>query len=100
MEDNEEHFSTVIREIKEETGIDIGRRAVKLIFAHTQISHDQSIVRLLFAAKVKQPAVHLSEEHDVLRWVPVAEAAQALDHPVWSKGLDYALNHNLLPSAA
>ena len=95
IEPGEDIGAGLIREIKEETGLDVTIEQLHLIYTATG-SHDElSACRLLYYAKLDTPQVVLSWEHDAYQWVDPQEVTELFKHPFYSIGFDYALQHNL-----
>ena len=85
----------VMREVIEETGIDIPLQKFHLLYAGTQIVGGDSVTRLLYWARVSDPQVHVSFEHSEFLWVPIHEAIKLFPHPFYSVGLRYGLQNNI-----
>lgn len=89
-EDNETPIETVIREIKEETSLDIEKRRIKKLDSNTTIpvlnitgeytwgTNVYVIPEYSFAVEVKNGDIQLSNEHKEYRWVEYDEAMQKL----------------------
>lgn len=93
-EDNENLFETVIREIKEETSLDINREEIKQLDARTTIpvlnvtgeyswgTNIYVIPEYSFAVEVKEKNgnIQLSNEHKEYKWVEYDEALRNLKY--------------------
>ncbi|MDB5177919.1 MAG: hypothetical protein JWO61_302 [Candidatus Saccharibacteria bacterium] len=92
-----ETFETgLVREIKEETGLDVDESALHLLHAVTWDNiPGVSINRLLYAVRLEKaaPEVAISWEHSEYNWVKITELA-GLEKP-YQEGVDYANKHNL-----
>jgi len=99
VDPGESERRTVVREIQEETGIEIDPDDLKLAFAKT-IFHEggHSRTRLLYAAKLDNtPPVILSWEHEGYVWCPKQDVlAQYHLPPFYAEGLAYLLEHELI----
>jgi mutator protein MutT len=70
LEDGEDPATGAIREVKEETGLDISN--IKLFFQRSNVDTSKNIqfVTLIFHAKTSNTNVVINpEEHDALAWV-------------------------------
>jgi 8-oxo-dGTP pyrophosphatase MutT (NUDIX family) len=97
VEPSESYRQAVIREIAEETGIQVEKPDVSLGFTATTFYEGSSTIRFLFVTKVADDTpVTLSFEHDKHEWLDIEAVVKAFDHPVWGQGLSYLKEHNLL----
>lgn len=94
----EELVAAAAREVREESGLDIGLRDLHLVYAATETyeKDGMSVTRLLFAAKVSDPAVTLSSEHEEYGWHDIPDALELFPHPFYGEGLRYAEERGLL----
>jgi len=98
VEDGEHLEQAVIREIEEEVGIVLREDQVALAYATTTFFDGINDMRFLFVGRVKTGTpVKLSWEHDAYVWATPSEHLKDFKHPVWSEGLKYLLEHDLLP---
>ena len=70
VEQDESPINTVIREVKEEVGLDISNPT---IFYINSINTEGYRIRLLFYAKCDPEQITLSFEHDQYKWVSIDE---------------------------
>lgn len=97
VETGEGPLEAVVREIKEEIGIDILADSLNLAYSATDFYDEVSRVRFLFVGTVpKNSSITLSFEHDKYEWMSLEEAMKRYDHPVWVGGLRYLLDNGLL----
>lgn len=89
----------LLREVLEETGLQILPLDAQLVWTKTVAKGDKNIIRLLYVCKSQSDIVRLSFEHDAYTWVEVGHIADELDHRQWSEGIRYALDHHLLQAA-
>ncbi len=88
IEANEKAFETAIREVREETGLDVERLwAVPFTNSFYEASHDRINMIPVFAAEVLSQDVHLSREHQGCEWMTYEEAWRALPWPAQREGL-------------
>jgi 8-oxo-dGTP diphosphatase len=90
LEDGEDPAVGAIREIKEETGLDISN--VKLFFqrSNVDISKNKQFVTLIFHAKTSNTNVVINpEEHDALAWIKPTDVGSY-------KVVDYLPDWNLI----
>ncbi len=97
-QDEGEDFSmTASREIREETGLSISPDRLRLVYAHTELKQGENIIRLLYVGRVGAgQQVSLSFEHDEYHWLSIDEALKTFQHRVWTAGLRYARDNDLL----
>lgn len=99
LDDNESPTEAVVREIQEETGLDVLPAQVQLLFATTEWEQerDRNLVRLLYVAHLPavKPEVHISWEHEEATWTPIDKVLDVLEHPEYSKGLRHIFAHKL-----
>lgn len=96
IEPGESIEAGVLRELLEETGIELTIGHLTLLHSLTFDNIPGiSINRLLYAAKIKSttPEVTLSWEHSTYSWVPISDLV-GLERP-YQKGIDYATKHSL-----
>lgn len=84
------------RELIEETQLAVEPKDLALRYATATVYEGKNAVRFCFVAQVDQPAVVLSFEHALYRWVTIDEVFQLFDHPVWTGALQYLKQHGLL----
>jgi 8-oxo-dGTP pyrophosphatase MutT (NUDIX family) len=89
----------VIREIKEEIGLEVPVEQARLVYAETEFYEERglSVTRLLFIVRVAEtPAIKLSFEHQAYQWRDIPAALEAFPHHFYGVGLGYAQKHDLL----
>lgn len=99
VDDNEQPAKALVREIKEETGIRLSEKELKLFFVCTEEIEGKNAIRLVYAASIphKKPEIKLSGEHDQYQWLSLDQAIQALPdwrYTRWS--LEYMKNKKIL----
>lgn len=80
IDPGEQPAEALVREIKEETGLNIDISAFTLFYAEAETWHGRNAVRTVYIAKLSEPKVKitLSWEHDRYEWLPLEEALKAL----------------------
>lgn len=101
VEPGESPNEGAVRELYEETGIQILTADLKLLYAATSFYEpgQDSNTRMLFVVKVDDSQVAnitLSHEHEDSKWQSMNDAAEEHPHPVYRAGLQYALDNNLI----
>lgn len=97
LEPDESPTEAVIREIEEETGMQLSAADVTLAYSATNYYEGESRVRFLYIGKLLvNHDIKLSFEHDALEWMPLDEVLEKYDHPIWIDGLKYLISHDLL----
>lgn len=86
----------LVREVREETAIDLEQAQPQLMYASTYPFDEVSVTWLFFTVKVQGAEVTLSAEHDQYKWVSPAEAIAAVEYERKRDALVYARDHNLL----
>ena len=101
MDENEDIHRAVCREVLEETRLTVNTEDLHLLFVTTEFAHDENRIRHLFALRLAtvKPDVTISWEHDEIWWVPLNDLLKKLTHPEYTKGVTYALQHDLIPRA-
>lgn len=95
IEDSETVEQGLIREVKEETGIDITATIPKQLYAVLKTKNDVTILSNLFYVTLPiRPPVTMDYEHDQYHWVPVHEVKDV--ETSYQDGINFALRQNLL----
>lgn len=95
VEAGEDYAESAAREMLEEAGISIDPSELQLFYAFSQMKPSVNVQRLAFYAKVKDPEIKLSHEHDKYRWVPGRQVSTEFPHHVWGAAVDYGLEHGI-----
>lgn len=99
VEDSEDPIDTLIRELKEETGIKYDPKNLKLVFALAEENDGKNAVRTVFAGKINgnKPKINLSWEHVSYEWLPIDDAIQVLNPKRYKKlALEYLKDNKVL----
>jgi 8-oxo-dGTP pyrophosphatase MutT (NUDIX family) len=93
LEPKERVAEGALREVEEETGL--ARADLEAVFETDIVNwfHEESVDALwceaVFAAKVRPGCeIRLSHEHDDVRWLPAAEAREAVIWPAYVRAID------------
>jgi 8-oxo-dGTP diphosphatase len=98
VEQEENYEEAVLREIMEEVGLKLSKHDVRLVFTDTSYFEGKSVIRFLYAGLLHgNPEIRLSYEHSKFAWMEIDEIEKLFTHPVWVRGLKYAVEHDLLP---
>lgn len=86
------------RETKEEIGIDVDSRQLKLVYseAMTFADEDLSVVWLFFVAHTASVDVVISHEHNEYQWADLDEAIKLIDYDRQKRALQYIADAGLL----
>lgn len=100
VEEGEEPGAAVIREIREETGIQLSIDRIKMLYTTTQLLHDRSYPTLLYVGYVTEvaPEVVISWEHKSYEWAPLDRLSEVEPQlaPTYREALDYVSTNNIL----
>jgi len=106
IDEGEELITGALRELREETGLDLGLADMQLVCADAKSGFNASaqanvnMVKLIFVAKVVSAHVELSDEHQAHDWVNVdaaIERMRAEDYPSGVVALEYLIENNIAP---
>lgn len=97
-DDGEEPGAAVIREAKEEAGLDL--EYADLVFADTEIAAEENknVVRLCYISSTQKSEVVISNEHSEYRWVSLDDLIQLFQHPVYGVFMRLVRDQKLTPS--
>lgn len=100
IEINETERQGLIREIKEETSIDVSEEQPQLIWCESIPGEHgyRSVIRLFYVYYLEEDTeVKLSWEHEEYYWAPLNELMSTYNfRPSANKALEYAFQHKLL----
>jgi 8-oxo-dGTP pyrophosphatase MutT (NUDIX family) len=100
VEPSETVVEGALRELREEAGIELGQQDLQPVYTVTNTGHNSSIgapanmVRVFFAASVKNPVILLSDEHDDYGWHTLDEAARHMENYPTGRALTNYLRDN------
>lgn len=89
----------VIREIQEETGIDIDPNEAIPVYSKTEFYSDEnkSVTKHLFVVNLDSiPTVQLSWEHSAYQWVALEELQNSILRSFYDEAIKYCFTHNIL----
>ena len=97
VEDGEAHLAALCRELDEETGLLVSPSAVQLVYASADAFGDKNYIRLIAAVHLSgsQPPITISNEHEKVVWLPLADVEAYLEHPIYKRALAYIIKHHL-----
>jgi 8-oxo-dGTP pyrophosphatase MutT (NUDIX family) len=78
----ESPYAAVVREAREETGLEVDVVGVIDAFHFYRGAERRETIGISFHCRYRAGEVRLSEEHDASRWVPVAAVVEG-DFPEW-----------------
>lgn len=96
VEPGETFEAGLLREVYEETSLDISAVKPQLVYATSYAFEELSVTWLFFVTRVQTAEVTLSPEHDVYKWVSVPEAIEAIVYDRKRQALIYAQDNGLL----
>ncbi|MDN5275873.1 MAG: hydrolase [Candidatus Saccharibacteria bacterium] len=101
VDPGESEHEAVIREIKEEAGIEIDSSRIQLAYTETEYVEKghKSITKLFYLAFLDHtPDVRISWEHASYEWVPLAGLTQSTEfRPFYKNAINYCADHELIP---
>jgi 8-oxo-dGTP diphosphatase len=100
VEADEEPRGALLREIKEEVGLDVTLDQLQLAYTGTEDWEGDSRIRMLYVVRLRelQPAVVISWEHEDAAWIPLSELP-AIEHEYnhfYTAGLAYIREKRIL----
>ncbi len=102
IESTEEPGEAVVREIKEETGLDVDFSDLRVMYAVTMRIGERSWPTLLYVVRVqdKRPEIILSYEHKSYEWAPIDRLGEVEPHlaPTYREALEYIRSNHVLES--
>ena len=97
LDEGEEPVEGLLREIKEEAGIDLTADDVKLGYTSSNTFLGPKTTCYLFVGKLPEKfEVTLSYEHDAWFLLTLEEVLARYDHPVWLAGLNELIKQDLI----
>jgi 8-oxo-dGTP diphosphatase len=96
LEEDEDVFEAVVREAKEEVGIDIARPT--LVFGHSEMTtlHGSGTWLLFMTHIDDDPKITLSYEHDLHKWIKPTDLLKEITYERQQLMLQYVLKNKLL----
>lgn len=96
----EEPGAAVIREIYEETGIEVTADDIDVLYTSTMLLHGTSYPTILYHVKLSetQPSITLSGEHATYEWTPLERLFEIEPQfgPTYRQALDYIRTNNII----
>ena len=104
IQENEEPGAAVIREVREETGIQLSIDRIKILYTTTQLLHGRSYPTILYVAYVPEvaPKAVISWEHKSYEWAPLERLVEVEPQlaPTYREALSYVRSNNILADIA
>lgn len=99
VDPGETELVAVIREIKEETSIDVDPHKMHLVYTATEFfeSLNKSVTKHMFIIRLNHtPDVRLSWEHASFKWVKLEDLHDVDFRMFYNTAIDYAITHHLI----
>ncbi len=97
VDDGEDFVQAIVREAREEAGINVVTNPRSLVFSETLVA-DLNVVFLIFVSTTSDDSVALSSEHEEFTWLPLGEALSAIEYDRHKRALAHILDNNLQPN--
>jgi dATP pyrophosphohydrolase len=92
VEEGESYENCALREIEEETGIDVLQKLTKL-GGFSYVKQGESIYEMVYLAVVSSPEVKISPEHETFQWATYSAARDLIYFESNRHALDCAADH-------
>ncbi len=100
VEEGEDFAAATVREIEEETGIEVDPKHLDLAYTTTHIKSykgdDLNVIWLIFVARVEEQDIKLSFEHDKGEWVDFDTAISDWKYPLQQDALKHIRDNDLI----
>jgi 8-oxo-dGTP diphosphatase len=100
VEYGEEPGQAVMREIFEETSLNVSVNQMSVLYAVTNFLYDSSFPTLLYKVQLHEssPNIQLSDEHKAFSWEPVEGLIEIEPQiaPTYREALNYLRQHDML----
>lgn len=100
VELSEDSRTAVIREIKEETGLELTVDQVRVMYTITKLMHGRSYPTMLYLVRVdeEKPPVTISWEHQSYEWAPLDRLGEVEPQlaETYREALDYIRANNII----
>ena len=100
IQENEEPGAAVIREVREETGLELSIERLKILYTTTQLLNSRSYPTLLYVAYMTEPtpSVSMSWEHQSYEWAALERLSEVEPQlaPTYREALDYIRANDIL----
>ncbi len=97
VDEGENYLDAAVREVAEETGIEISRENIHIIWADSAMRPQGNVVWIVFVTRIQKIEPKLSFEHDRSDWVSVDKAIKMIDYDRQLKSLNHLVENNLFP---
>lgn len=96
-----ESFRTaLVREVSEETGLQLEENQLRVAYTVTQVIHGTSYPTVLYCVRLEdiKPEVAISWEHKSYEWAPIEKLPEVEPQiaPTYQKALDYIEDNNII----
>ena len=96
VEPTESLDTALVREVGEETSLDIASVIRQPVYAVSDVIENTSITWLFFIVHIQKGKLALSFEHDEYKWVSIDQAIDAIEYERKKKALMYVRDNSLL----
>lgn len=100
VDPGETELDAVVREVREETGIDLSAETYQLVYAGTAYfdSANKSVTKSLYIAHINStPNVTLSWEHSAYEWRPLHDVRSSIGfRPFYDEAIEYCFSNGIL----
>ncbi len=97
LEEGEEMIAGVVREIKEEAGIEV--QNTRVLYSQTEVrrwdKNEVNVVFIFYISLTKSSEVKLSFEHVEHAWVSIKEAVSMFEYPTHIEFIKYVIDNKL-----
>lgn len=99
VDPSESEVEAAVRELREETGIEVGPSSLELLYARTEFFEPEhkSVSKFLYRVTLSNtPEVVISWEHAKYEWVPLENVRDVELRPFYREAVEYCSSYNLL----
>lgn len=97
---DEEPGDAIVREVQEETGLDVAGCSKRVLYATTKYIHERSFPTLLYLVKISSntPTITVSYEHQSGEWADMSRLSEVEPHiaPTYQEALNYLREHKII----
>ena len=95
VEQGENFETALVREVHEETGLNVSPEAARLVYAVSGTFPEVSVTWLFFLVRNAQGDIKLSYEHDDSKWVSLEEAIELVKYDRKRSALEYVRDNEI-----
>ena len=99
VDPGENEYEAVMREIREETGIQVNRKDLEMVYSRTQFFNDKykSVTKHLFISRVESEVeITLSWEHSAYEWVRLEDLRNTELRSFYDEAIEYCFLNGIL----